>query len=307
MSRSLLIAVLVLLAAPALRADESCYTRTYDDAHLKKHPEQRVQRARLSLDPALDAPTLKASFSMKDTPGWFGVTATCKKRKKAFACSCKVSDCGLRVRTLPEGRMRMKTTKVKAPPLALEGDAKAAALAVALPADVYVLGDGPWSECGLEPKMTDGDWMLIEQTAKRFKPGTEEALYGVYLKALYGDPPRVQAWLTALQDWVKKHGKPNLALFEGTLELCPGEGCNEYITTVTPRYLMSEVRDLTPWALEMLLVQDALISTDGADSESYGELSREIKHSRVAQALVAQIKAKHAALFKKYPPGHFKW
>lgn len=76
------------------KANDPCYSRTYDKAHLKAHPRQTVSAMRLAYtsfngDATTNTPAmfeLAFSFQLKSGHDWFGGPASCKTLGDHFSC-----------------------------------------------------------------------------------------------------------------------------------------------------------------------------------------------------------------------------
>lgn len=75
-------------------AGRPCFARTYDDAHLKAHPAQRVRSIEVDLARANSDGTPNSSdrfelgfaLMLVDNDEWYGQAASCKASDKGFDC-----------------------------------------------------------------------------------------------------------------------------------------------------------------------------------------------------------------------------
>ena len=71
-----------------------CFARTYDNAHLEKHPAQKVQIIEIDMtkDNASGKPNTPESFDLgfglktASSPDWYGQAAICKTEADTFSC-----------------------------------------------------------------------------------------------------------------------------------------------------------------------------------------------------------------------------
>jgi len=105
-----------------------CFARTYDDAHFKKHPHQRIQSIAIELAKtntdgtpnSADRFELKFALLPLSSPEWYGQTASCKADESAFECYLEADGGLFRLTPAPAGGLRLETGETG---LALEGTA----------------------------------------------------------------------------------------------------------------------------------------------------------------------------------------
>ncbi len=91
-----------------------CFARTYDNAHLEKHPVQKVEiieidMAKFNLNGSPNTPDffdLGFGIRLRTSPDWYGQAATCKTEVDGFRCFLE-GDGGL-FRLTPEGPNSLK-------------------------------------------------------------------------------------------------------------------------------------------------------------------------------------------------------
>jgi hypothetical protein len=94
-----------------------CYARTYDDAHLAAHSQQRVRQIEIDLSSAnpdgspnaADRFEIGFALMLKSSPEWYGQAASCKTGNDAFECYLE-SDGGIfRLTPSANGGLRLET------------------------------------------------------------------------------------------------------------------------------------------------------------------------------------------------------
>jgi hypothetical protein len=98
-------------------AGPPCFARTYDDAHLQSHPDQRVRAIEVDLSKSNSDGTpnsadrfgLSFALTLTSGPEWYGQAASCKTNETDFECYLE-SDGGV-FRLIPQkgGGLRLET------------------------------------------------------------------------------------------------------------------------------------------------------------------------------------------------------
>ena len=95
----------------------ACYGRTYDDAHLKEHPAQTVQRIEIDSEKAISDGKLNSAerfelgfaILLKSSPEWYGQNAICKTSATAMECYLE-GDGGLfKLTPAEDGGLKLET------------------------------------------------------------------------------------------------------------------------------------------------------------------------------------------------------
>ncbi|MFA5958286.1 hypothetical protein [Hyphomicrobium sp.] len=94
-----------------------CFARTYDDAHLAKHPGQQVRAIEVDLSKAnsdgrpnaADHFTLGFALMLTSGPSWFGQAASCKTNDADFECYLESDGGVFRLTPQKDGGLRLET------------------------------------------------------------------------------------------------------------------------------------------------------------------------------------------------------
>jgi hypothetical protein len=98
-------------------AGPPCFARTYDDAHLKAHPAQRVRSIEIDLsktnsDGSPNSPDrfeLGFALMLATTSEWYGQSASCKASDTAFECFLEADGGLFRLTPAAGGGLRLET------------------------------------------------------------------------------------------------------------------------------------------------------------------------------------------------------
>ena len=94
-----------------------CFARSYDDAHLKKHPDQRVREIEINLakqngdGTPNSADRFELSFGLMLASGtdWYGQTASCKTDESFFECYLEGDGGVFKLTPEKDGGLRLET------------------------------------------------------------------------------------------------------------------------------------------------------------------------------------------------------
>jgi hypothetical protein len=96
-----------------------CFARTYDEAHLKAHPTQRVRSIEVDLAKtnsdgspnSADRFELGFALMLTTSPEWYGQAASCKAGEKGFDCFLEGDGGSFRLSPAPGAGLRLDTSE----------------------------------------------------------------------------------------------------------------------------------------------------------------------------------------------------